>query len=128
MKATFRFNIGDCVRVIGYPGKTFTVHERFTTEFEGMPMKAYRLAPYGESLTEINMIVAFEVDMEVLPIPVEFTPIDRRLPKRRKITLEEIYEHIDRKLDLYNLFGDERYLRHARRLKQWADKRKGSCK
>lgn len=125
----FKFNIGDCVKVIGYDG-LYEVKARYKRELDGVLLHSYTVVPYGEKWTLFNWLEAFEVDMERMPHPVggqEFKPVDRRIKKRtqkprKRLTVKEIYEHIDRKLDLYNMFGDRRYLRHAGRLKQWADK------
>lgn len=123
----FKFEIGDCVKVVGYDG-LYEIKARYKRELDGQLLHSYTVVPYGEKWTLFNWMEAFEVDMERMPHPKggkEFEPVDRPIkkPKPRKIlTVKEIYEHIDRKLDLYNLFGDKRYLRHARRLKQWADK------
>jgi hypothetical protein len=136
----FNFECGDVVRVLGYPFKYYVVSNREEVIFEGERANLYLLEPQGEEPTVWNMLEVFEEDMVLIQRgPQEFKPKDKRLPKeiptrrseefdvlerlkenRRRV--EMIRNHIDRKLALYSITKDEKYLRHAARLKQWADK------
>ncbi|OYD08582.1 hypothetical protein [Paludifilum halophilum] len=135
---SFKFKVGDIVTVRGYEGNQYTVLERAFTTFEGSNVIGYLLYPLNEPPTLWNIVDAFEEDIVLVGRgPEEIMPEDKVLKKtpathseretRERLrsnrrTVELIHNHIDRKLALYSITKDERYLRHAARLKQWADK------
>lgn len=143
----FKFEIDDIVRVEGYPEFHFVVYEQMRVIFEGERENIYILFPKGQEPSLWNMVEAFEDEMELVSRgPKEFKPKDKRIERvesaekphkeRRQMTEKEVLEelrrnreavedikaHIDRKLALYSVTKDRKYLRHAKRLKQWADK------